>query len=324
MGFSMDATGRERPAKPEPAADAPGDTEGTGIPDVASVAEIVGEVSESAERPSEGRPVTEVARSALARVARGGANVTRRGTSAVRRRPDAAAQGPDAARRGTGTARRGTSMARRGTSAAARVPRLAGRGIQASTRWLAGEVLALAPRLPVRDHATLRAQFPGKSPDELADTLIEGAARASAAVGATIGVWSVLPVAPAFPAEIVTETLTLVGIEIKLIAELHEVYDARPPGDLVSRMTAYVGAWAHRRGVTLTPGGVVLAMGSPLGRRLQRRLAVRAARSAFSLGPLLTGAAAGALFNRRETRRLGREIRDDLRKRSSPGASWPH
>ena len=324
MGFTMDSTGRERPAKPEPAADAPGDTEGTGIPDVASVAEIVGEVSESAERPSEGRPVTEVARSALGRVARGGANVTRRGTSAVRRRPDAAAEGPDAARRGTDIARRGTSMARRGTSAAARVPRLAGSGVQASTRWLAGEVLALAPRLPVRDHATLRTQFPGKSADELADTLIEGAARASAAVGATIGIWSVLPVAPAFPAEIVTETLTLVGIEIKLIAELHEVYDARPPGDLVRRMTAYVGAWAHRRGVTLTPGGVVLAMGSPLGRRLQRRLAVRAARSAFSLGPLLTGAAAGALFNRRETRRLGREIRDDLRKRSSLGASWPH
>jgi hypothetical protein len=337
MGFNMDATGRERPAKPEPAADALGDTQGTGIPDVASVAEIVGEVSESAERPSEGRPVTEAARSALARVARGGANATRRGTSAVRRRPDsarqgpdaargpdAATQGPDAARRGTGIARGGTSMARRGTSAAARVPRLAGRGVQASTRWLAGEVLALAPRLPVRDQATLRTQFPGKSPDELADTLIEGAARASAAIGATIGVWSVLPVAPAFPAEIVTETLTLVGIEIKLIAELHEVYDARPPGDLVSRMTAYVGAWAHRRGVTLTPGGVVLAMGSPLGRRLQRRLAVRAARSAFSLGPLLTGAAAGALFNRRETRRLGGEIRGDLRKRSSLGASWPH
>jgi hypothetical protein len=200
---------------------------------------------------------------------------------------------------------------------------LAGRGVQTGSRWLAGEVLALAPRLPVRDQATLRAQCPGKSPDEVADALIEGAARASAAVGATVGVWSILPVAPAFPAEIVTETLTLVGIEIKLIAELHEVYGARPPGDLASRMTAYVGAWAHRRGVALTPGGVVLAIGSPLGRRLQRRLAARAGRSAVSLGPLLTGAAAGALLNRRETRRLGHEIRDDLRKRCSSGASWP-
>jgi len=214
-------------------------------------------------------------------------------------------------------------MAQRGRSAAASVPRLAGHGVSAGSRWLASEVLALAPRLPVRDQATLRAQFPGKSPDELADALIEGASRASAAVGATVGVWSVLPIAPAFPAEIVTETLTLVGIEIKLIAELHEVYGARPPGDLANRMTAYVGAWAHRRGVALTPGGMVLAIGSPLGRRLQRRLAFRAGRSALSLGPLLSGAAVGALINRRETRRLGQEIRDDLRKNSSSGAAWP-
>ncbi len=201
--------------------------------------------------------------------------------------------------------------------------RLAGRGVQRAGRWLAGEVLALAPRLPVRDQATLRAQFPGKSPDELADALIEGASRASSAVGATVGIWSVLPVAPAFPAEIVTETLTLVGIEIKLIAELHEVYGMRPLGDFAGRMTAFVGVWAHRGGVTLTPGGVVLAMGSPLGRRLQRRLAARAGRSAISLGPLLTGAAAGAMLNRRETRRLGQEIRDELRKRSPAAATWP-
>ena len=223
---------------------------------------------------------------------------------------------PDLVRRGSGATRKGTSVVGRGTH-------LAGRGVQRGGRWLAGEVLALAPRLPVRDQATLRAQFPGKSPDDLADALIEGASRASAAVGATVGIWSVLPVAPAFPAEIVTETLTLVGIEIKLIAELHEVYGMRPPGDFASRMTSFVGAWAHRGGVVLTPGGVVLAMGSPLGRRLQRRLAARAGRSAVSLGPLLTGAAAGALLNRRETRRLGQEIRDDLRKRSPAAATWP-
>jgi hypothetical protein len=68
---------------------------------------------------------------------------------------------------------------------------------------------------------------------------------------------------------------------------------------------------------------MVLAIGSPLGRRLQRRLAFRAGRSALSLGPLLSGAAVGAMINRRETRRLGQEIRDDLRKNSSYGAAWP-
>lgn len=190
-------------------------------------------------------------------------------------------------------------------------------------RWLSGQVLALAPRLPVRDLATLRTQFPGRSPDELADTLIEGAARASAAVGAAVGAWAVLPIVPAAGVEIATETLSVVGIEIKLIAELHEVYGMRAPGGVIERMTAYVGSWAQRRGVALAPGGLILAANSPLGRLLQRRLAGRAGRSVFSLGPLLTGAVAGGLLNRRETRKLGRIIRDDLRKRTPRPAGWP-
>lgn len=207
------------------------------------------------------------------------------------------------------------SRLRRATSAA-------GRGARIGAERLTAEVLAMAPRLPVRDRATLRAQFPGRSPDEVADRLILGAARASAAVGAAVGVWSVLPVPPAAPVEIATETLTVVGIEIKLVAELHEVYGLRAPGTRTDRMTAYVAAWAGRRGVALAPGGVVIAVGSPLRRRLRTRLAARAGRSAASLGPLLTGAAAGALLNRRETRRVGSDIRDDLRRRA-PGAQWP-
>jgi hypothetical protein len=67
----------------------------------------------------------------------------------------------------------------------------------------------------------------------------------------------------------------------------------------------------------------VLTAGSPLARQLQRRLAGRASRSVASLGPLLTGAAAGGLINRRETRKLGHMLRDDLRKRSPHPASWP-
>jgi len=73
----------------------------------------------------------------------------------------------------------------------------------------------------------------------------------------------------------------------------------------------------------VVPGGLVLAVGSPLRRRLERRLLVRAGRSAASLGPLLTGAAAGALLNRQETRRLGHDVRDDLRRRSAQGNQWP-
>lgn len=196
------------------------------------------------------------------------------------------------------------------------------RGARSAGRWLADQVIAMAPRLPVRDQATLRRQFPGCSPEELADALIRGSSRAAASVGAAVGAAAVLPVVPAIPVEIATETLALVGIELKLIAELHEVYGMRAPGSAAERMTAYVGAWASRRGVALAPGGIILAVGSPLRRRLQRKLLARAGRSAISLGPLLTGALVGAALNRRETRRLGQEIRNDLRRRSPDTARW--
>lgn len=175
----------------------------------------------------------------------------------------------------------------------------------------------MAPRLPVRDAATLRAQFPGQSDDELAATLIESAARASGVVGAAVGAWAVLPVVPAAGFEIAAETLAVVGIEIKLVAELHELYGMRAAGSLTDRMTAYVAAWSQRRGIAFAPGGLVIAAGSPLGRQLQRRLARRAGRSLFSLGPLLTGAVAGGLLNRRETRKLGTAISTDLRQRAT-------
>ncbi|MGH3396104.1 MAG: hypothetical protein ACRDPO_15605 [Streptosporangiaceae bacterium] len=211
------------------------------------------------------------------------------------------------------------------------LPRLAGRGgrgawagLRSGGRWLTTQVLAMAPRLPVRSVDTLRGQFPGRTPDELGDILIEAASKASASVGAAVGAAMVLPVVPAAPVEIGVETLALVGIELKLIAELHEVYGMRPRGSKVDRTMAYLDSWAHRRGVGLAPGGLVIAIGSPLRRRLERRLVSRAGRSALSLGPLLTGAAAGALLNRRETRKLGREIRDDLRRRSPAGTQWPY
>ena len=210
--------------------------------------------------------------------------------------------------------------------------RAAGRGTRAVRRragdgigWLADQVVAMAPRLRVRNQAALQAQFPGRSPDEIADALIDGAARTAAAAGGAAGMASALPVLPAFPAEIAAETLILVGVELKLVAELHEAYGSPAPGKFTERMSAYVAAWSHRRGVFMIEGGLIFAAGSPLARLLRRRLVARAGRSAFSLGPMLTGAAAGALFNRRETRRLGREIQRDLRRHAiepPPGPWW--
>jgi hypothetical protein len=217
-----------------------------------------------------------------------------------------------AASSGARAAGRGTRVVRRGVSARS----AARRGANAGTGYLVAQVITMAPRLRVRNQAALQARFPGKAPDEIAQALIEGAARASAAVGGAGGVVSVLPVLPAFPAEVVAETLVVVGIEIKLVAELHEAYGTPASGRFPERMSAYVAAWTHRRGVSMIPGGVIFAAGSPLTRLLRRRLAVRAGRSAFSLGPLLTGAAAGAILNGRETRRLGNNIRNDLLRRA--------
>jgi hypothetical protein len=210
---------------------------------------------------------------------------------------------------------RGTRAARRGAGTGTRAARdRAGAG----TSYLTAQVIEMLPRLRVRDQAALQARFPGKSPDEIADALIEGAAHASAAAGGAAGVVSALPVLPAFPAEVIAETLVVVGVEIKLVAELHEAYGMPASGKLAARMSAYLAAWAHRRGVSMIPGGVLFAAGSPLMRLLRRRLAARAGRSAFSLGPLFTGAAAGAILNGRETRKLGQQIRNDLRRRELP------
>jgi hypothetical protein len=204
---------------------------------------------------------------------------------------------------------------------AGRIRRAGWRGAQAGSRRLTVQVLAMAPRLPVRDQQKLRAQFPGMGPEELADALIHGAARSAAVVGAAVGTAMALPL-PSAPVEVAVETLALVGIEIKLVAELHEVYGMRAPGSPAERMLAYVAAWAHRGGVALAPAGLILVAGSPLRRRLQRRLIARAGRSATSLGPLLTGAAASAALNRRETRRLGADVRYDLRRRSPYATHW--
>ena len=108
----------------------------------------------------------------------------------------------------------------------------------------------MAPRLRVRNQATLQAQFPGKSADDVADALIEGAARAAAAAGGAAGMASALPVLPAFPVEVAAETLVIVGIEIKLVAELHEAYGSPAPGKLPGADERL------RRGVGPPPRGV--------------------------------------------------------------------
>ncbi len=74
------------------------------------------------------------------------------------------------------------SRRRRVMAATSRIARRGGRagwsGTTSGGRWLTSQVLAMAPRLPVRDQQKLRAQFPGLEPEEVADRLIQGASRA--------------------------------------------------------------------------------------------------------------------------------------------------
>ncbi|MEU9077141.1 hypothetical protein ACFYUY_26035 [Kitasatospora sp. NPDC004745] len=199
--------------------------------------------------------------------------------------------------------------------------RAAAKGATLGGRALTEQLVQTAPRLPVRDLATLRAQHPDAAhPEALADLLVSGAVRASSALGAGVGAMAMLPVPPAMALEIAAETLAVAAVEIKLIAELHEVYGARAPGSGAQRAGAYLGAWANRRGVDAgvlaRPAGfAALAVGAEVRQQVSRRLTRSSLRRLPSVTPLLVGAGIGATMNRRDTRRLADEVRADLRAR---------
>ena len=137
-----------------------------------------------------------------------------------------------------------------GRSAKAAGARAVGTG-----RWLAELLVDVAPRIPVRDLATLKEHHGGRSGAALAADLIRTASLASAAVGATAGALATLeelspPAWLTLPLTIMTETVAVAAIEMKLVAELHEVYEEPVPGAPGDRAMAIVRAWAERRGVT--------------------------------------------------------------------------
>jgi hypothetical protein len=260
-------------------------------------------------------------RDAAVRSARSGRDATVRAVQSGRGAAARGAQGGGSvARHGGRAARRGGEVARRGGDAAWHGVQAGGsatwQGLRVGGQWLAVQTLEMAPKVPIRGINTLRDQYPGLSADELADRLIRSAARASAGVGAAVGMAAATPFVPTLPVELAVETLALVGIELKLVAELHEVYGMPAPGSRTERMLAYLAAWANRRGIRITGEGVALAVGSPLRRKLERRLVAKAGQSTLSLAPLLAGAAAGSMVDHHETRRLGQQVRNDLRKRA--------
>ena len=206
------------------------------------------------------------------------------------------------------------------TGAVAGSARSAGRASVLGGRWLTDLLIDTAPRIPLRDLSTLRAQHPGRSADDLAETLISGAAKATGAIGAAGGALAAVEfVAPptllSAPVQIAAETLLIAAIEVKLIAELHEVYGVAVAGSARQRAGSYLVAWTNRRGVDpLEPGALRSTLGTAARAALRRRLIRRAGRNLSTMGPLMSGAVAGSVLNHRETRKLGEQIRADLRR----------
>ncbi|RZB16081.1 hypothetical protein StrepF001_28200 [Streptomyces sp. F001] len=222
------------------------------------------------------------------------------------------AQGPTPVARRRAAATRAMDLAKAGAAKS-------GSGARAGLAYLADRIIEIAPRIPVRDLATLRRQFPGLGPEQLADKLVAGAANASATVGAGVGAAAMLPLPPAMPTELAAEITGVAAIELKLIAELHEVYGVRPPGNLKDRSSAYLKSWSDERGIDpMKPVTVNAALGGQMKRELRQQIMKRMVRNLPNLMPFMVGAAVGAVMNRRDTRKVAARIRADLRKMQVP------
>ena len=173
----------------------------------------------------------------------------------------------------------------------------------------------------MRDLTTLRRQFPGLGPEQIADRLVAAAVKGTMTVGAGVGAAAMLPTPPAMPAELATETLGVAAVEFKLIAELHEVYGLRVPGSAKERATAYLWSWTEQRGIdVLRLSTLNVALGGSMKKEMRQRLLRRTLRHTPALTPFMVGAAVGAVMNRRDTRRLADRVRRDLRAHQYP---WP-
>jgi hypothetical protein len=188
------------------------------------------------------------------------------------------------------------------------------------SRRLVDVVIDVAPHIPIRDLPTLRAHYDGLTGDALAHALIANATRVTGAIGAAGGVLATVefaapPLLLSAPVQVAAETLAIVAVELKLVAELHEVYGKAPVGTPAVRAAAYLGSWVRRRGIDPFTGGAGLTgvISGAARRELRQRLVRRAGRNVTTVMPFLAGAVAGAALNQRETKRLGERIIKDLR-----------
>jgi hypothetical protein len=193
----------------------------------------------------------------------------------------------------------------------------------AAGRWLADLIIELAPRVPVRDALTLRRQHPGLSDIEIAERLIRQATKATAGLGAAAGGLAAVeflspPMLLAAPVQLAAEMLTVTAVELKLVAELHELLERPAKGSISERASAYLMSWVRRRAISPQVGGVGLGavFGAAAKRELRSQVLRRIGRSTTTLAPFMAGAVAGAEVNRRATKALGETLLAELRELS--------
>ncbi|TDB82957.1 hypothetical protein E1264_30390 [Actinomadura sp. KC216] len=197
--------------------------------------------------------------------------------------------------------------------------RRAGAAGVARGRWLGDLLVEAAPHIPIRDLETMQAHHHGLMGEELADKIVKVAGNGTTAVGAAGGVLAAVqftapPLLLTAPAQLAAETLVVAAIEVKMIAELHEVYGITVQGTGTARGAAFVTSWARQRGVNpLEAGSLTSALGTAAKSALRKRMLRTFGRSLGTMGPFLTGAAAGAALNRSATKALAAKIRHDLR-----------
>ncbi|HEX8080632.1 MAG TPA: hypothetical protein VF557_10520 [Jatrophihabitans sp.] len=187
-------------------------------------------------------------------------------------------------------------------------------------RWLADLIIELAPRVPVRDIQALRRQYPGQSDIEIAERLIRHATKTTASLGAAAGGLAAVqfmspPLLLAAPVQLAAEMLCVTAVELKLVAELHELLERPARGTVSERGSAYLMSWMRRRAISPQLGGAGLsvAFGAAAKRELRSQVLRRLGRSTTTLAPFLAGAVAGAEVNRRATKALGETLLAELR-----------
>lgn len=198
----------------------------------------------------------------------------------------------------------------------------AGHRLRGAGSLLADVLADAAPRLRIRDAATLRVHHPGRSDDEIAELLVRNASRTTAAMGAAVGALAAVefaapPTLLAAPVQLAAEMLAVAAVEVKMLAELHELMGRPAYGTGAQRGSAYLMSWVRQRALDPRVGaaGLTAIIGAAAKTELRTMLMRRAGRSMTKLAPFLAGAVAGGVVNRRVTRSLGEKLTAELRGR---------